>query len=165
MGFVCSVCGEFHAERLLDIRMTLPEPIHALDEDERARRTWLADDFAVLDERRFYLRGLLEIPVRELDSRFGYGVWVEVAEADFQHLLEHWHDPAQGSFAPVDARLANELAPYDATEGLPVAIEPVSAESLPSVRLLGDEHPLCIDQRYGISAARSDELAATVMRH
>jgi len=46
-----------------------------------------------------------------------------------------------------------------------VAIQPVSAESLPSVRLLADEHPLCLDQRNGISAARSEELAATVLHH
>jgi len=165
VGFVCSVCGEFHAERLLDIRLALPEPIHALDEGERARRAWLAEDFAVLDERHFYLRGLLEIPVLELDSRFGYGVWLEVQQEDFQYLLEHWGDPAQDSFDPVAATLANELAPYDGTEGLHVAVQPVSAESLPSVRLLADEHPLCLDQRNGISAARSEELAATVLHH
>jgi len=50
VGFVCSVCGEFHAERLLDVRLTLPEPIHVLDDDERARRALLDDDFARSEE-------------------------------------------------------------------------------------------------------------------
>jgi len=59
MPFVCSVCGERHDERLLDIRLGLPHDIHRLDADARARRAWLADDFAVLDDERFFVRGLL----------------------------------------------------------------------------------------------------------
>jgi hypothetical protein len=163
VGFVCSVCGEFHAERMLDIRLSLPEPIYALADDERASRAWIADDFAVLDEEHFYLRGLLEIPVPELDSRFGYGTWVEVSAADFNDLLEHWYDADQSRLPTVDATLANELAPYADTAGLAVRVRPVSAERLPAVELADADHPLVAEQQAGISTARSDELAAAVL--
>jgi hypothetical protein len=162
MGFVCSVCGEFHAERMLDIRLSLPDPIFALDDEERDARAWLADDFAVLDEERFFVRGLLELPILELGSRFGYGTWVEVAGDEFQQLLEHWQDPDQ--FAPVKGTVANELAPYVGTEGLRATLSPVSVDTLPSVTLDDAAHPLVADQQAGITADRSDELAATV-RH
>ncbi len=162
MGFVCSVCGEFHAERMLDIRLSLPDPIFALDDEERDARAWLADDFAVLDEERFFVRGLLELPILELGSRFGYGTWVEVAGYEFQQLLEHWQDPDQ--FAPVKGTVANELAPYVGTEGLRATLSPVSVDTLPSVTLDDAAHPLVADQQAGITADRSDELAATV-RH
>jgi hypothetical protein len=161
VGFVCSVCGEFHAERMLDIRMSLPDAVYALDEEERERRAWIADDFVVLDTERHFVRGLLEIPVPELDSRFGYGVWTEVAEADFHELFRRWRDPDPGP--AVDAALANELTPYVATTGLGSRLEPVSADRLPLVELLESDHPLAVDQRRGISADRSDELAATVL--
>ena len=162
MGFVCSVCGEFHAERMLDIRLSLPDPIFALDDEERRARAWLADDFAVLDEDRFFVRGLLELPILELGSRFGYGTWVEVGGDEFRQLLEHWQDPDQ--FAPVKGTVANELAPYVGTEGLPATLSPVSVDTLPSVTLDDAAHPLVADQQAGITADRSDELAATV-RH
>jgi len=162
MGFVCSVCGEFHAERMLDIRLSLPGPIFALDDEERDARAWLADDFAVLDEDRFFVRGLLELPILELGSRFGYGTWVEVGGDEFRQLLEHWQDPDQ--FAPVKGTVANELAPYVGTEGLPATLSPVSVDTLPSVTLDDAAHPLVADQQAGITADRSDELAATV-RH
>lgn len=162
MGFVCSVCGEFHAERMLDIRLSLPDPIFALDDEERDARAWLADDFAVLDEDRFFVRGLLELPILELGSRFGYGTWVEVGGDEFRQLLEHWQDPDQ--FAPVKGTVANELAPYVGTEGLPATLSPVSVDTLPSVTLDDAAHPLVADQQAGITADRSDELAATV-RH
>jgi hypothetical protein len=163
VGFVCSVCGEFHAERLLDIRLTLPDPIHALDEADRERRAWLAEDFAVLDEERFYVRGLLGLRVPELDRSFGYGVWIEVAAGDFRHLLEHWRDPDQAAFDPVEGTLANELSPYVGTEGLACSLQPVSVDRLPAVHLATGEHPLVLDQRAGITTARTEELAATVL--
>ncbi len=52
MGFTCSVCGEYHDDELRDIRMTYPAPIYELDEEERAARAWLVDDFAVLDSKK-----------------------------------------------------------------------------------------------------------------
>lgn len=161
MGFVCSVCGEFHAERMLDIRMSLPDAIYVLDEEARERRAWVGDDFAVLDDERFFVRGLLEIPIPELDGYFGYGVWTEVSPDDFRELARRWTEPEQAS--AVDAVLANELAPYVATIGLAARLEPVSAVRLPSVEVADSVHPLAVDQRRGISVTRSDELAATVL--
>ena len=163
MGFVCSVCGAFHAERMLDIRFGLPDSIHNLNDGDRERRAWIADDFAVLDDSRFYVRGLLEIPIPELEARFGYGVWLEVEQADFAEVLEHWQDPEQSAFAPTPGLLANEVAPYVATNGLPARLQPISADLLPTVELMDSTHPLALDQRRGISAPESDRLAATVL--
>jgi hypothetical protein len=161
VGFVCSVCGEFHEERMLDVRLGLPEPIFLLDEDERESRTWLADDFASLDAVRYFVRGLLEIPIPELGTAFGYGTWIEVDRSDFEHMLENWDSPAQ--FAPVEGVLANALEPYPATIGLRAVMTPTSIETLPSVELVDAPNELVRDQRNGISVAKSDTLAASVL--
>jgi hypothetical protein len=161
MAFLCSVCGERHAERMLDIRMSLPDPIYDLDAGDRRRRAWLADDFAVLDESRFFVRGLLEVPIPELESRFGFGAWLEVEQSEFQQLLQQWKEPEQ--FPPVVGTLANELGPYTATTGLRAILYPTTLDELPSVGLEDAEHELFTDQRNGISVARSDVLAAAVL--
>jgi hypothetical protein len=160
VGFVCSVCGEQHDERLLDIRLALPDAIHRLGPEARETRTWLADDFAVLDNEHFFVRGLLELPIPELGSRFGYGTWVEVPMRTFSTLLKLWHDPRQ--FEPVTGYLANELEPYRGTVGLEARLRAISADRLPSVQLADAPHELVQDQLRGISAGRSDELAAVV---
>jgi len=161
MPFVCSVCGEHHDERLLDIRLGLPQDIHVLGDAARARRAWLADDFAVLDDERFFVRGLLELPIPGLDDRFAYGTWVEVSMADFQELLRHWHDEEQ--FAAVGCMLANELEPYRNTSGLQATLRATAPDRLPVVELADAEHELVHAQRAGISVHRSDELAAVVL--
>jgi hypothetical protein len=161
MPFVCSVCGEHHQERLLDIRLGLPHAIHLLDAVSRTRRAWLADDFAVLDDERFFVRGLLELPIAELDDRFAYGSWVEVSMPDFQELMRHWHDEAQ--FAPVGCAVANELEPYRDTVGLRAMLCATAPDRLPAIVLDAGPHELVDAQRRGISPGRSDELAAVVL--
>ena len=161
MPFVCSLCGEHHDERLLDIRLGLPDVVHALDADERRRRAWLADDFAVLDDERFFVRGLLELPIPELDGRFAYGSWVEVSMPDFQELMRHWYDEAQ--FDDVECTVANELEPYRGTLGLRATLRATAPDRLPAIELAAAAHELVGAQHDGISLRRSDELAAVVL--
>jgi hypothetical protein len=161
MPFVCSVCGEHHDERLLDIRLGVPHVIHLLDSGARTRRAWLADDFAVLDDERFFVRGLLELPIPRLDDRFAYGSWVEVSMPDFQELLRRWHDDAQ--FAAVACTVANELEPFRDTLGLRATLRATAPDRLPAIELAAAPHELVDAQRRGISVRRSDELAAAVL--
>jgi hypothetical protein len=161
-GFTCSVCGEYHAERLLDIRMGLPDPIFELGDADRARRAWVGDDSAVLDENRFFVRGLLQLPIPELENAFGYGVWAEVSGDDWLQLGKLWRDERQAEAPPFAGSLANELEPYERTLGLPLSLQLVSLERLPAVHLAEAPHSLVADQRHGITVERAEQLAATV---
>jgi hypothetical protein len=161
VSFTCSVCGEDHVEDLRDIRLGLPDAIYELAADAREARAWLSDDFAVLDDARFFVRGLLELPIPPAGDRFGYGLWLEVQLPVFQELMTHWHEPEQ--FAPVDGRVANELSPYEETTGLAVTLRAVAADKLPLAELHDAAHPLVRAQRDGIPPARAEELAAVAV--
>ena len=162
MSFTCSVCGETHAGEMRDIRMGLPQPIFLLDDDEREQRAYVDGDFAALDGDRFFVRALLELPIDGEDGYFGYGTWVEVSREDAETLGALWHDDAGGDPGPFTGRLANELAPYAFTEGLPVRIRLRDVRLLPLVELDEANHELVRAQRRGISLHRAHELAATV---
>lgn len=164
MSFTCDVCGETHAGETRDIRMGLPQPIFLLDEEERSRRAYVEDDFALLSGPkgdRHFVRALLELPVAGEDGYFGYGAWIEVSKEDAAALSELWHDEvgSDGAFA---GTLANELSPYAFTEGLPVRIRLRDVRLLPLVELDDGEHELVRAQRNGISPHRAHQLAATV---
>jgi hypothetical protein len=163
MGFTCSVCGGYHEERMLDVRLTLPGPIFALDEEERDRRAQISDDMCSLDDGRFFLRGLLEIPIPELHSRFAYGAWVELRQADWQRAVRLWDDPAGMEEPPFSGYLTDDLAPYAATSGLAALLQLEEVDRVPSIEVVDRSHPLGRDQLHGITIARSDELAAVVL--
>ena len=165
MGFTCVVCGETHAGDTRDIRLGLPQGIFLLDEEERRRRAYVEDDFAVLqgeDADRYYVRALLELPVDGEDGYFGYSAWVEVSKEDVAVLGELWHDEEGWRRGPFAGTLANELHPYAFTEGLPVQLKLREVSLLPLVELGETDHELVRAQRNGISQHRAHQLAETV---
>ncbi len=167
MGFVCSVCGEHHDELMLDIRMALPEPVFELSDAEREERAEIGDDSGLLRSpdgaEHYYVRGLIEIPIPSLDRYFGYGAWIEVDAESFGRLSELWNDERGQDEPPFTGKLANELAPYDGTVGLPVMVQLREVDLLPTVELVETDHVLRVEQQAGISEARAQELAATVL--
>ncbi len=50
---------------------------------QRKRRVRLEADTCVIDDRRFFVRGCLEIPVRRSRTPFVWGVWVSVSRTSF----------------------------------------------------------------------------------
>ena len=165
MSYTCSVCGETHAEETRNLRLGLPQPIFLLDEEERRRRAYVEDDFAVLNDPpgdRHFVRALLELPIDGEDAYFGYSAWVEVSKADVVALGELWSSDDGWRAGPFEGTLANELSPYAFTEGLSVRLRLRDARLLPLVELEDAEHELGRAQRRGISPHRAHQLAATV---
>jgi hypothetical protein len=167
LGFVCSVCGEHHDELMLDVRMGLPEPVFELSEEERAERAEFGDDSGIYREadgrEHYYVRGLLEIPIPSLDRYFGYGAWIEVDRESYDRLGELWDDERGREEPPFAGRLANELAPYEGTFGLPIMLQLREVELLPLVELVDTVHQLRAEQQNGITKTRAHELAAAVI--
>jgi hypothetical protein len=167
VGFVCSVCGEYHDDLLLDIRMGLPEAVYELSDEERDATADMGDDTGTLrstDGREHcYVRALLEIPIPALDRYFGYGTWIEVDGASYDRICELWRDERGVQEPPFAGKLANELPPYTGTLDLPVMLQLREVTRLPTVELVDTDHLLRAEQREGITEARAQELAAAWM--
>ncbi|MBA2383132.1 MAG: DUF2199 domain-containing protein [Actinobacteria bacterium] len=159
------MCGAAHTGEVRDIRMSLPQPIYLLDEEERRTRASVEDDFALLHGQkgdRYFVRALLELPIDGEEGYFGYGAWIEVTEADAAELGQLWHEDEGQRAGPFAGTLANELNPYAFTDGLPVRIRLRDVRLLPLVELEDGDHELVRAQRHGISPHRAHQLAATV---
>jgi hypothetical protein len=72
-GFVCRICGEFHAGLPMDFGADAPAPYYAIPKDERDSRCDLTSDLCVIDEEHFFIRGCLEIPVVDGPGPHGQG--------------------------------------------------------------------------------------------
>jgi hypothetical protein len=155
-----------------DIRLGVPDPVFALDDEERERRVTMNDDFCIFSDTpetlRFFVRGLLHLPIRRNEHGLGpedfrYGVWVEVDADGYRRLGDGWHDDRGHETAPVFGRLANELTSYPGTDGLDAALQLREVHILPAVVLVDERHPLAEHQRRGIGEAQANRLAETVL--
>lgn len=156
----CATCGGEHDLSEMEPSYTYPDAYLAVPPHERdARATVSGDGCRVHAEHdtdpRYFLRVLLPMPVRGDREACAWGVWAEVSEAAFARTHELWDDPAQHGEPPFQGTLANSLACYSATLGLPGAVMLAGPAVLPSFVLDGAlDHPLACEQRDGVHPER-----------
>jgi hypothetical protein len=162
----CPTCGEEHDLSEIEPYFDRPDEYFDIPPDERGERVWNAKELCVFWEvgespRRHFLRAILLIPIRGEPRDYGWGIWVEVAEADFAFTYDQWEDPAQAAAPPFPGALANALPDMPNTRGLKGNVQLTGPDSLPTFELAADgSHPLVRDQREGAYPERIVEWAA-----
>lgn len=140
----CSQCGHLHDIRDSEVSFRFPDDYAELPEIERDKRAKATPDFCQLDQR-FFIRCVAPVPVLDGGREYCWGVWVEIAEADFRLAYATWDDEDVSHIPRLQARLANAVPEYKNAKGLrgEIALKP-------------DRRPvLCIIQD---SAFRDDQL-------
>jgi hypothetical protein len=103
----CGCCGLPLDSIPFDIAFPYPVPYYGVPEGEREKRVQLASksgsaDWAIIDgfpsafpkgtkhpSRLHLIRGVMLVPLKDRPGEsFGWGLWVEVAEADFKRYYE-----------------------------------------------------------------------------
>ena len=64
-SFVCSSCGLEHAGVPLSFAADYPDPYANLSLDDRDARAIAGSNQCIIDQREFYIRGFLELPILE----------------------------------------------------------------------------------------------------
>ena len=157
--FFCRTCGDFH-EGMPHLGAEAPLYVYAIPEEERGERVQLTSDTCIIDDRFFFVRGVIEIPVAGADEPFGWGVWVSLSRDNFHEYLDHWDDPHRGELGPYFGWLSANFLTYPDAENLKTMVHPRGDALRPLIELEPTEHPLSIDQREGITVERVAELYA-----
>ena len=150
----CAFCGQDHPDDDIELTYVQPDAIFGLPAAEREARVKENPDFAVLDDRRFFVRAVLPIPVRGRRRDYGIGVWAELDEASFQRVVERWEDAGQADEPAMPGKLANAIRSQPRTLGLDVALRLTGLSTRPTVHVVSELHPLHTEQATGVSVHR-----------
>lgn len=155
MSYRCSVCGQVHDD-LPHIAQDKPDLWWGVPEEERSHRILLTSDICVIDDKDFFIRGVIEIPVHDYPEHFGFGVWVSQKRENFMTYMKNFDSSAIGPFF---GWLCTEIAYYDKTTlSLKTMAHFRDGGIRPSIELEQTDHPLAIDQRDGITLDRAWEI-------
>ena len=72
--FKCTCCNGWH-EGMPTFGADAPLYLYGIPEEERQRRCVLHSDTCVIDDKLFFVRGCIEIPVSGTSEPFIWGVW------------------------------------------------------------------------------------------
>src|SRR6266576_2807982 len=153
---LCSVCGQAHSLDQSELVFGLPDELFELSEKERTDRCDISDDVCALDRERFFIRGLLPLPVKGREKVYCIGMWAEVSVEVFGRIYKRWSDPDQADEPRLPATLANQLPLHTwSTHALPVLIQLIGPKSRPEFFVQSREHDLYCEQTAGIDEHRA----------
>ncbi len=163
--YACSVCGKLHPVADLSFATDFPDSYVNMSKDARDARALIGSDQCVIDQAQFYLRGCIELPVRESEGSFLWGVWARVHEVDFDEFAEYWEtERREEMIGPYKGRLANSLSIYPETPNMKLEIQIQPVGSRPLFFLEDQDHPMTIEQRTGLSMEKAKEYACLLFR-
>jgi len=88
MAYICSVCGKEHDALPSDMAYKRPGGYFEVPPDERNKRVWfdaeVNPDLCVIDGSKFYLRGVLAVPIQGEADEFRWGTWAQVEEENLR---------------------------------------------------------------------------------
>jgi hypothetical protein len=141
-----------------------PDMYVNMNRDERDARCIRGSDQYIIDQKGFFIRGCLEIPIAGSDEVFIWGLWALVLQEVFDEIEDCWELAGrEESRGPFKGRLANSLAEYPETLNLKIRIilQPIGTRPLFVVE--ESDHVLAIEQARGIPRHRAMELASLVL--
>ncbi|HEY4146701.1 DUF2199 domain-containing protein [Pinirhizobacter sp.] len=158
----CSQCGVVHDLDDMELSFFRPDAVIALPDDEREQDVKESNDLCSIRSERFFVRATLPLPVHERDISYRLGLWVETSEATFNRIRELWRDDNQADEKPFEVTLANSIRALPATCGLPVLLQLTGPKTRPDIIVPMSRHPLCDEQRTGITAHRANQYTTSM---
>jgi len=141
-----------------------PDMYAKMKREERDTRALIGSDQCVIDQRWFFIRGCLEVPILGADEPFVWGLWVSIKEGVYDEMSDCWTlEGREKLHGPFKGRLANSLTVYPETLNLKTEIRLQPVGSRPLFRLEEPDNLLAKEQSSGISLARAMELASLLL--
>ncbi len=158
VAYVCKYCGETHEDLPLDIAFDKPGAYLALPGRQRKSACKVTADWCIIKRERFFIRGCIFIPVRDVTDHFVWGMWAEVPAHVFERYQALYETDGTKE-RPYRGMLSVEREPrYAGMDGLLVNVQFSTADERPCFTLLPSNHWLHRDQQNGITLHRVQEI-------
>ncbi len=135
-----------------------PAPWLSASEEER-REGHLSSDLCVIRGEHFFVRGVIEIPLKDAHGLFLWNVWVSLSKESFGRMLDCFDQPDRASGPACFGWLSNSIPVYPETLSLKTMVHTRAPGLRPAIELEPTDHPLAVEQRVGIGMDRVKEIA------
>jgi hypothetical protein len=166
----CGTCEEWHTGPCLDLGYD--EPLYWSKEYEKSghiarllppwskkkTKTFLDEDFCAIENRSFFVRGLIHLPIIGAAATFRWGVWGSLSQQNFETLLKMNDDPRRAELQPMFSWLSNRISEYPDTLSLKMYAHIQQPGQRPHFELQLTDHPLTQEYHHGITPERVKEI-------
>jgi hypothetical protein len=166
----CGTCEEWHTGPCLDFGYDEPdywreehvEASHSAslfpDWGKARPKTFLNEDFCAIEDRDFFVRGLIHLPIVGAAETFRWGVWGSLSRENFETLLKMDDDPKRTELPPMFSWLSTQIPEYPDTLNLKMYAHIQEPGLRPFFRLELTDHALSQEYHHGITPERVKEI-------
>jgi hypothetical protein len=172
----CSSCEEWHTGPCLDFGYDSPH--YWTKEHEEAnrramllpnwseihRKTFMDESYCAIDDRDFFVRGIIPLPIIGSAESLRWGVWGSVSRDNFRTLLGEHEDPNRFKLQPMFSWLSNQISGYPDTLNLKMYAHIQKSGLCPRFELELTGHPLSQEYHNGIHPERVREIMMERLR-
>ena len=170
LRWMCGSCEEWHSGPLLDLSFDQPAywskqadagsrwEVLPSGEIDKGCKSFLDEDYCVVNDESFFVRGLIHLPIIGAAESFCWGVWGSLSRENFEKVLRQDNDPASAELPPMFSWLSSSIAQYPETLSLKMYVHVQELGMRPHFRLERCDHPLAIEYHRGITPERVKEI-------
>ena len=125
---------------------------------------FLDEDICVLDGERFFIRGIVHLPIIGTAETFRWGVWGSLSKENFQKLVSVFDDTNRVDLPPMFSWLSNQIEEYEDTLNLKMYAHISEPQLRPTFELEPTDHPLSQEYYHGITPERVKEIMSRRLR-
>lgn len=163
MRWRCGSCGAEHDSLPLAYGPDAPALVATIAEAERDARVLLSSDQCIVDDEHCFIVGNLELPIIGSDQYFSWDAWVSLSKVNFLRVSELWESKGRETEPPYFGWLSSSLPGYPETLSLKTHVHTREVGRRPFIELEPTDHPLALEQRKGLTMARVQEIAESVL--
>lgn len=172
----CGTCEEWHTGPCLDFSYDAPfywlkehqeSEQHVTPQQVRAGQhpqTFLDEDYCVIEDENFFIRGLINLPIIGTAETLRWGVWGSLSRDNFDKLWLMNEDSQRVEFPPMFSWLSTRIPEYPDTLSLKMYAHIQRPGWRPVFELEASDHPLSQEYHSGITPLRVKEIMTHQLR-
>lgn len=162
--YKCSCCGQVYDELPLCFGSDYPDYYFSVPQDEREKRIELKESLCVVDEKHFFHRGRLRIPITDHNENLVFNVWTSISADNFYKRMDLWEDINRTKEEPYFGWLQTIVPTYGDTLNIKTIAIEQEFGLIPEIKSIEKEHRLTIDQENGITYQRAVEIVDEILK-
>lgn len=166
----CGTCDQWHTGPCLDFGVDSPyywseahqKASHRFSLlpswSKKHNKTFLDEDYCAIEDRDFFVRGIIHLPIIGAADTFRWGVWGSLSRDNFEKLRKMDEDPKRVDLPSMFSWLSTKIPEYPDTLSLKMYAYQQEPGQRPNFELELTDHPLSQEYHHGIAPERVKEI-------
>lgn len=161
--YICQCCDKEYDKIPFCFGTDVPISYYSIPNEERNERIELNQSLCIIDEKHFFHRGRLEIPIINNKENLIFDVWLSISKDNFDIRMDNWDNPNRVNNEPYFGWLQTQVPTYKNSINIKARAIEEGVGVIPRIEIGEENHQLTLDQKNGISFDKAIRIISSIL--